>query len=431
MLAGARRELHGHAGHSLGVRLSHRRGGGVGRERGGVISPGGVGYDINCGVRLLRTDLTRRRGRAEDQGPGRLRSSWTCPRGVGEQGKAAGGREDAAQPLTAGRGGRCREGMGRAGGHRAHGEPAARCRGADPGLSSSGAMERGQPQTGHAGQRATTSWRCRWWRRCSIERVADALRVDWPGAGDGDDPHRLARASAIRSATTTWRRCSRPAKSTASTLPDPQLACAPLGSPEGQRLPGGDGRGGELRLGQPPGDHALDAGGVRGKSSAAAATRSAAAGLRRRAQHRQVRGARGGGEARGGCCVHRKGADAGLPAGAPRVARRTASVGQPVIVPGDMGRASYVLVGTRARDGGDVGLDLPRRRAADEPPRRRRRQRGATSAKELAEAGVTRGRRAGRGWRRRCRRPTRTWTTWWRCATGPASEGWCGCGPSG
>ena len=26
---------------------------------GGVVSPGGVGYDINCGVRLLRTDLSR------------------------------------------------------------------------------------------------------------------------------------------------------------------------------------------------------------------------------------------------------------------------------------------------------------------------------------------------------------------------------------
>src|SRR3954471_6981009 len=26
-------------------------------EEGGVVSPGGVGYDINCGVRLLRSDL--------------------------------------------------------------------------------------------------------------------------------------------------------------------------------------------------------------------------------------------------------------------------------------------------------------------------------------------------------------------------------------
>jgi len=43
----------------IGVRLSHRR---VLRDRpneGGVISPGGVGYDINCGVRLMRTHLKR------------------------------------------------------------------------------------------------------------------------------------------------------------------------------------------------------------------------------------------------------------------------------------------------------------------------------------------------------------------------------------
>ena len=36
----------------------------------GVISPGGVGYDINCGVRLLRTSLSRDAGGAPDGGPG-------------------------------------------------------------------------------------------------------------------------------------------------------------------------------------------------------------------------------------------------------------------------------------------------------------------------------------------------------------------------
>ena len=45
-------------------------------------------------------------------------------------------------------------------------------------------------------------------------------------------------------------------------------------------------------------------------------------------------------------------------------------VGQPVLVPGDMGTASYVLVGTAARDGADLGHHLPRRGPADEPHRR-------------------------------------------------------------
>ncbi len=36
----------------------------------GVVSPGGVGYDINCGVRLLRSDLTIERLEGQDARPG-------------------------------------------------------------------------------------------------------------------------------------------------------------------------------------------------------------------------------------------------------------------------------------------------------------------------------------------------------------------------
>jgi tRNA-splicing ligase RtcB len=50
-------------------------------------------------------------------------------------------------------------------------------------------------------------------------------------------------------------------------------------------------------------------------------------------------------------CVHRKGATRALPAGHPLVPGRYQQVGQPVLIPGDMGRYSYVLVGTdRAMD---------------------------------------------------------------------------------
>jgi tRNA-splicing ligase RtcB len=45
-------------------------------------------------------------------------------------------------------------------------------------------------------------------------------------------------------------------------------------------------------------------------------------------------------------CVHRKGATRAFPAGHPDVPEKYASVGQPILIPGDMGRASYVLVGT-------------------------------------------------------------------------------------
>jgi len=46
-------------------------------------------------------------------------------------------------------------------------------------------------------------------------------------------------------------------------------------------------------------------------------------------------------------CVHRKGATRAFPPGHPELPERYKSIGQPVIIPGDMGRSSYLLVGTK------------------------------------------------------------------------------------
>ena len=51
------------------------------RREGGVISPGGVGYDINCGVRLVRTDLTRSDVAAALDAAGRRAVRARCPLG--------------------------------------------------------------------------------------------------------------------------------------------------------------------------------------------------------------------------------------------------------------------------------------------------------------------------------------------------------------
>jgi tRNA-splicing ligase RtcB len=47
-------------------------------------------------------------------------------------------------------------------------------------------------------------------------------------------------------------------------------------------------------------------------------------------------------------CIHRKGATRSFPPGHPELAEAYRAIGQPVIIPGDMGRNSYVLVGTQA-----------------------------------------------------------------------------------
>jgi tRNA-splicing ligase RtcB len=46
-------------------------------------------------------------------------------------------------------------------------------------------------------------------------------------------------------------------------------------------------------------------------------------------------------------CVHRKGATRAFPPGHPETPELYRKVGQPVLIPGDMGRYSYVLVGTQ------------------------------------------------------------------------------------
>jgi tRNA-splicing ligase RtcB (3'-phosphate/5'-hydroxy nucleic acid ligase) len=45
-------------------------------------------------------------------------------------------------------------------------------------------------------------------------------------------------------------------------------------------------------------------------------------------------------------CVHRKGATRAFPAGHPDVPPKYQAVGQPILIPGDMGRMSFILVGT-------------------------------------------------------------------------------------
>jgi tRNA-splicing ligase RtcB len=87
-------------------------------------------------------------------------------------------------------------------------------------------------------------------------------------------------------------------------------------------------------------------------------------------------------------CVHRKGATRAFPAGRPEVPAAYRSVGHPVLVPGDMGRASYVLVGlpqaleeTWGSSCHGAGRMLSRKAAI-------RRGEGRNIRKELADKGI-------------------------------------------
>ena len=129
-------------------------------------------------------------------------------------------------------------------------------------------------------------------------------------------------------------------------LPDRQLACAPVESPEGGALPRRDGLRGELRVGEPPGHHGpRDA---RDREGARHGRREARLRLLYDVCHNIAKLERhevGGAEKRLSASTGRA-----RPARSPRVTPTFPSVyravGQPVLVPGDMGTDSYVCVGT-------------------------------------------------------------------------------------
>ena len=136
------------------------------------------------------------------------------------------------------------------------------------------------------------------------------------------------------------QRMDRAAERYGYTLPDRQLACAPAVLPRGQGLLRRHGGGGELRVLQPPGDHPARAGGL-------------AAGVRGRQRgqlrllydvaHNTAKIERHGNR---NLCVHRKGATRAFGPSASELPAPYRGVGQPVLIPGSMGTASFVLVGT-------------------------------------------------------------------------------------
>src|SRR4030042_4698738 len=115
----------------------------------GIVSPGGVGYDINCGVRLLRSNLLR-----EDVMP-KMKDLVSIlyneiPSGVGSKGKVRLGADDQKKILLKGARWAVEKGFGE-GGAREKIESGGCIEGADPSLISNKAYERGRAQQGTLG----------------------------------------------------------------------------------------------------------------------------------------------------------------------------------------------------------------------------------------------------------------------------------------
>jgi tRNA-splicing ligase RtcB len=88
-------------------------------------------------------------------------------------------------------------------------------------------------------------------------------------------------------------------------------------------------------------------------------------------------------------CVHRKGATRAFPAGHPSIPQKYARIGQPVLIPGDMGRVSYMLVGTERAMEETFGSTCHGAGRVQSRAAAKRHLRGSEVLKELEARGIT------------------------------------------
>jgi tRNA-splicing ligase RtcB (3'-phosphate/5'-hydroxy nucleic acid ligase) len=311
----------------------------------GVVSPGGVGYDINCGVRLLRSRLTR-----EQVAPrmpeivGELFKR--VPTGVGK-GRADLnlGQDDFDAVLQDGAAWAVRRGLGTPA-DLDHIEEGGCLAGADPGLVSGRARDRGRTQLGTLGsgnhfaeiQYVAEIFDERVAERFGLRRDQITVMIHSGSRGLGHqvcDDHLRVMIAATRKY--------------GIELPDRQLCCAPLGSPEGQRYLAAMAAAANFAFA----NRQVMTHWTRESLTRALGVSHALAGIETLYDvcHNiaKFETFELDGRTRR-LCVHRKGATRAYPPGHPQTPASYRDVGQPVIIPGDMGRYSYVLAGTeRAR----------------------------------------------------------------------------------
>jgi len=307
----------------------------------GVISPGGVGYDINCGVRLLRSDLTRDdiEDKLEDL-TGSIFSS--VPAGVGKSGSFRLSRKQLEAVLNDGARWAVAQGYGTEEDLQ-HTEAGGCMPGADASALSSRALERGGPQLGTLGS-GNHFLEIQVVDRIDDEQVAAAFGIEQVGqicvmihCGSRGLGHQVCD-DAIGVML-------KAAKKYGIELPDRQLACTPVDSPEGRTYYAAMAAAANYAWANRQAiTHQL-----RERFEQTLKAGSEKLGLRlvydvahnvAKFEKHQVNGLEKE------LCVHRKGATRAFGPGHPELPDDYRQYGQPVLVPGDMGTASHLLVGT-------------------------------------------------------------------------------------
>ena len=312
-------------------------------DEDGVISPGGIGYDINCGVRLIRTGLS-----AQDVRPQITalinQIARDVPAGVGSSKAIAKLDRSELQKV-------CRSGSAWAVA-RGYGLPAdiertenAGCiEHADFDAISDHAIKRGSDEMGTLGSGN------HFLELDVIEEIFDPAAAAAFGLEQGAlalQIHCGSRGFGHQICTDYLNVMQRAVEKYRIKLPDRQLACAPIKSDEGRSYLGAMGcaanfawsnRQTIMHLALKAMERVL---GMDRTKMGASLVYDVCHNIAKFEKH-IVDGAVAT------VCVHRKGATRAFPPGHPDTPAPYRSVGQPVLIPGDMGRESYVLVGTLA-----------------------------------------------------------------------------------
>ncbi len=306
----------------------------------GVISPGMVGYDISCGVRLLRSSLTAGSVR-KMIGPLMDALYGSVASGVGKGGRLRLSSKDVKKVFRGGARWAVGAGYGDAEDLERI-EDGGAVDGADPDRPSRRAVERGKNQVGTLGSGN------HFLELQEVDAVFDAGAAEAFGLFEGQLVvliHTGSRGCGYQICADALKIMQQARSRYRIALPDRQLACAPLDSPEGKDYLAAMCAGSNYaRANRQVITHLVREAAMRTLSMAPRELgMSVVYDVSHNIAKMEIHDV-GGGKRR--LCVHRKGATRAFPAGHPDVPAAYRDVGQPVLVPGSMGTHSYVLVGT-------------------------------------------------------------------------------------
>ena len=311
------------------------------RVSDGVISPGGVGFDINCGVRLLATNLTEKDVKPKIEGI--ISQLFTnIPSGVGSSGRITLKGNQINKVLRNGAKWAVEEGYGEKE-DLEFAEENGCLKQADPGQVSEKAKKRGMPQLGTLGS-GNHFLEIQVVREIFDETAAEAFGVYEKGQVL-ILIHTGSRGLGYQVCDDYLKTMGKAVKAYGIEIPDRQLACAPVKSPEGQAY---------LAAMNCAANYAWanrqcithwtrqTFSNIFGQSPRELGLRlvyDIAHNIAKIEEHKLNK-------KKVSLCVHRKGATRAFPAGHPEIPAAYQNIGQPVLVPGDMGRYSYLAVGT-------------------------------------------------------------------------------------